>query len=596
MSLPANIFALPALTTLNLSHNSLPSLPFFAPFSDSVNPLGRTKDPRGDWYCETVTRATTVLPRLSVLDVSHNNLSAASIDHEAGHLPACLAKFDISSNPLGRSTSLIRALSKLEKLHELKCEHADIADDSFPTTLFTSDSTSFPTLSILDLGETYVTRPAIEASFIPTAIKQTIEYDVTPDAPKPGVLRIIVGKRVVKEAWEIEAERRTRTRGRHVAKPSDPTDEWGSSFGGGSPAKKEAAKGAWEVDANQGLFTEGAKRRARAVAAAASSSADAAPPLPPKASSPASKPAEKEAWEIEAEQGLLTAGGRRRARAAAAAQQQRRQPSSEASPNPEPQATAAPPTPSASAALSSPQYYSAATQTLTLPPSAAVRKNEHFRSFSLAVRPPPPGSTSDLALAIPTPTLPLAAIAAQPFSQTLKRLVLTNRKMDSSFSLPADTEGPFLPALEELVLEGCSLGNAVPVSRSSDAAGTDAPGVRANEALLPLIAGLFPSLRTLDLGYNALASDALTKDALAHLILASEDPSARRAGLRHLRLRGNRLAELDGLQQLAEMFKGNRDVKEWRLEELDLRDNEIGRLPPEVGLLPLDVFLVDGNT
>ena len=37
------------------------------------------------------------------------------------------------------------------------------------------------------------------------------------------------------------------------------------------------------------------------------------------------------------------------------------------------------------------------------------------------------------------------------------------------------------------------------------------------------------------------------------------------------------------------------DVKGWKLEELDVRDNEIGRLPAEVGLLPMDVFLVDGN-
>jgi len=29
---------------------------------------------------------------------------------------------------------------------------------------------------------------------------------------------------------------------------------------------------------------------------------------------------------------------------------------------------------------------------------------------------------------------------------------------------------------------------------------------------------------------------------------------------------------------------------------LDLRDNEIGKLPAELGLLPLDVLLVDGNT
>ncbi|KAG2362535.1 hypothetical protein BDR07DRAFT_1484740 [Suillus spraguei] len=46
---------------------------------------------------------------------------------------------------------------------------------------------------------------------------------------------------------------------------------------------------------------------------------------------------------------------------------------------------------------------------------------------------------------------------------------------------------------------------------------------------------------------------------------------------------------------IAELFKGNRSVPDWKLEELDLRDNEISKLPAELGLLPLDVFLVDGN-
>ena len=71
--------------------------------------------------------------------------------------------------------------------------------------------------------------------------------------------------------------------------------------------------------------------------------------------------------------------------------------------------------------------------------------------------------------------------------------------------------------------------------------------------------------------------------------------SPHRKGLRHLRLRGNRISDLDGFLGLAEAFKGNRDVVDWMLEELDVRDNEIGKLPPELGLLPMDVFLVDGN-
>ena len=42
---------------------------------------------------------------------------------------------------------------------------------------------------------------------------------------------------------------------------------------------------------------------------------------------------------------------------------------------------------------------------------------------------------------------------------------------------------------------------------------------------------------------------------------------------------------LDGFMNLAEVFKGNQNVSEWKLEELDLRDNEIGKLPPELSAL-----------
>lgn len=118
---------------------------------------------------------------------------------------------------------------------------------------------------------------------------------------------------------------------------------------------------------------------------------------------------------------------------------------------------------------------------------------------------------------------------------------------------------------------------------------------RTSEQLLPLLAKLFPSLRMLDVSYNALTSAALSQDALSSIILASDSAAPERKGLRHLRLRGNHIDELDGFQDIAELFKGNRECPAWKLEELDLRDNEIGKLPAELGLLPLDVFLVDGN-
>jgi len=106
------------------------------------------------------------------------------------------------------------------------------------------------------------------------------------------------------------------------------------------------------------------------------------------------------------------------------------------------------------------------------------------------------------------------------------------------------------------------------------------------------IAKLFPNLKTLNLSYNAITNTSLTPDALSSLILASPG----RNGLRHLRLGGNKISDLEGFLKLAKAFKRNRDIPSWKLEELDLRDNEIGKLLPELGLLPLDIFLVDGNT
>ncbi|TFY64133.1 hypothetical protein EVJ58_g2832 [Rhodofomes roseus] len=599
-TLPANLFALPHLTTLNLSHNSMTSLPFRAPFgAQASKAVSRTRDARGDWFSQSITRATTPLPRLTILDVSHNHLSALSID--CATLPSQIQKLDLSKNPLGPSKELLQALARLERLRELRMERAEIGDDSFPIDILSSltPSAILPVLRVFDLGETPVTRPAIEAAFRKPALRQELDFEVTNEDPPEGVLRVVIGKKVIKEPWEIEAERRAKAKSnRHGGAGV----EEGLNLGGRSTPRNGATvpKEAWEMEAEQGLLTEGAKRRARAAAAAQTSGPSASSPTPP---SPRKNRAVKEQWEIEAEQGLLTEGAKRRARAQAAAAAGSNDASrlQAASPALSDAARSSPsPSPSVASVLSNPQFYDASTHTLKLPASTPPSKTAHARSISLAVsswgdtKRGTASNGSDLALAIPTAALPLAAIIAQPLAQTLRVLNLVNRRKDPSFSLPTD-DGPFLPCLEELSLEGCNLPDSVPVSHAEN--GDEYASPRRNEPLLSLLAKLFPSVRTLDLSYNTLSSAALMKDALTHLILASPPEETRnpRRGLRHLRLRGNRITELEGFQALAEMFKGNRDVPQWRLEELDLRDNEIGKLPPELGLVPLDVFLVDGN-
>jgi hypothetical protein len=167
--------------------------------------------------------------------------------------------------------------------------------------------------------------------------------------------------------------------------------------------------------------------------------------------------------------------------------------------------------------------------------------------------------------------------------------------MDRSFTLPVLPVGePLLPCLEELSLEGCNLSDSISVSvATADASALAIPSQ--TMPLLPLLTELFPSLRILNMAYNMLTSATLTTEILTALILASPGSATGRKGLKQLHLRGNRIADLDGFQGIALLFKGNREVPEWGLEELDLRDNEIGKLPAEMGLLPLDVFLVDGN-
>lgn len=548
-SLPINIFALPTLSILNLSHNALVALPFGEPFSGPSRRSGADTYSSGGFFGPVITRANVPLPRLLSLDVSFNNLTASAIDHK--NLPSGLSKVDLSSNPIASgnsdSSALVRAFGGLCQLKELRLANTDIGDDTFPSTLFSGNaSRNFSSLRILDLEETRANAETVALAL--ADLKQSLTFNVTADELLEGTLGITVGKKVLREAWEIETERRARHRNGRSLGNAGPT-----ANGSDRLSYEEPSKEPWEIEAERGLLTEGGRRRARAAATTES--------LGVTANAPSSQ----------GKRSSVTSIGH---------------PSS-----PPPQVI-----PPSSFNLSNPQYYHAATQTLTLPASAPTARS-HTRSFSLAASVSTThANPGKIDIALPTPSLPIAAISTQSFAQILKILILSNRKLDLSVSLPScepKMDAGLIPTLEELVLDGCGFGNSLTVTRQVEGG---ANPIKSSEPLLPLLTRLFPNLRTLDVSYNALTSDALQKDVLMGLIMAStRDNTANRTGLRHLRLRGNRITTLDGFQQVAEIFKGHRSVPDWKLEELDLRDNEISKLPPEVGLLPLDVFLVDGN-
>ncbi|KAK7441990.1 hypothetical protein VKT23_016268 [Stygiomarasmius scandens] len=594
-SIPTNIFTFPELTHLNLSNNQLTSLPFNEPFAS-----GRKFESGGggSFFAPTVTRANSPVPRLVTFDASNNKITADAIDLV---LPLSLVKVNLSSNPLGMNAlALIKKLGSLPSLRELGLQKADIGDEAFPKDL--TPASPFPKLRILDLEETRATLDAVQTAL--HGVQQEITLQTTVEDPPEGVLRLTVGKKVFKEAWEIETEKKAKARA--ARQVHEEGINWGSGSTPGAGRKVRAAaapaeKEQWEIEAEQGLLSEGAKRRLRAQAANAASATSAT--TSESQSSEPVKPKQrgevvKESWEIEAEQGLLTEGGKRRARAQAAAAASS---SSTAPENKKASTGLGVGEPSSlqihsssnTFSLSNLQYYSESSQTLTLPASTPPSK-AHSRAFSMAPNVSsisPSGSTTDLA--VPVPSAPLAEIAAESFSAHLRVLVLANRRKDKSFTLPTSFGSALLPNLEELDLEGCNFTDAVPVARYNPEA-TNADGVsptRTSESLLPLLSTLFPRLLSLNLSYNILSSSTLTTENLSSLILAAPH----KKGMKNLILRGNRITELDGFVGLSEMFKGHRDVPGWKLDELDLRDNEISKLPAEMGLLPLEVFLVDGN-
>ncbi|KAJ8516622.1 hypothetical protein ONZ45_g6091 [Pleurotus djamor] len=530
-TLPKNIFSLPELVNLNVSHNELVSLPFSLPFVNAPGSRSRANQSTGSFFMPSITRATSPLPRLATLDASHNRITGDAVDVS---LPSSIVNFDLSYNPLSSvKADLLNVLGALSKLKELRLKKTDLSDAIFPNKPF--PASSFPALRVIDFGETQVSVDAAEKAF--AGLGKQLFYELTREEPPVGVLQVIVGKKVLREAWEIDIEQRTR--------PKVKTQGLDDTTASLSPAPAVEAI--------------------------------------------------KEAWEIEAEQGLLTEGGRRRARAAAAVEASVPDATKESTKSPSPTS----PAKSSASALSNAQYYNPSTQTLTLPPSFPPTKSPgHSRTFSAAftsaVR--TQGRTAGSSdVLVPAATLPLSVIAPLPLAQTLKVLTLNKRRLDRSFDIPAgEIMEVCLPCLEELSLSGCELEDSIQVTRTAADSPSSLPA-RNGEPLLPLITKLFPSLRILDLSYNCLSDASFSSDTLAHLLLSDPSAAPPRKGLSHLRLQGNKISHLDGFTEIAEQFKGNRDVPTWKMEELDVRDNELAKLPPTLGLLPLDVFLVDGN-
>ena len=447
------------------------------------------------FFSPNVRRATEPFPALKTLKANHNQIRA--LDVGSGDLPRNLVEVDFSSNDLGNSAALFGALAALPSLQMLWMASCNLEPTSFPP----ASRSNFPKLRLLDVSE----NPGLKEQVVADAIKdREIEIGATENLLDGGA-KVIIGKKgPMKEAWEIEAERRVRRRPQ-----SGPEPETEPVSGPLPVLTKKVAKPA--------LVTAQAARV-------------------------------KEAWELEAEQGLMTEGGRRRARALAAA--------AEAEATSPTAAHGQTPISSGRTATLLTSFFDGPHSTLILPQS---QPRSHNRNFSSAVL---PRAANPAELLVPSPVLPLVAIMEQPFVNSIRTLVLTGRRMDSSFSLPSTGQGhSCLPNLDELRLDNCNLGNSV--QTTSDG------GPSSKEPLIELIGNLFPSLGTLDLSYNALTS-------LTGIVpLFTSDEGAKRKGLKVLRARGNRIDSLETLEELAGAWRSGSGIQGWRGEEIDLRDNEL---------------------
>ena len=508
--LPSNIFSLPALSLIDISHNALTALPFSMPFDLATSAPPPSRRSSYFFSAPEIVRATCPLPSLASLDASHNKIVSSAIHSHA--LPQSLRTFNLSCNPLGDVAALLTSLSALTQLVDLRMSKCNIDDTSFPSSLLISAvEPIFTKLTVLDLEETRATQAAVSRAF--SCLTQTIDFEasITDACTVPmGTLAVAVGKRIVREAWEIEADR-------HVQR---------------------------------------LREKRSAVNLGATPTPDLPQPLP--------KPAAEERWEADAEQEDVLPEDA----------QSHSQGETTQHTAPDPRADG--PTAISNSHHTEPglgRYWDSRTFTLTLPPSPG-RPIHHSAGTAIEE-------------ILPRATLPLALIATQPFADTLRTLELRGRRAEPAFILPIANGQPLLPRLETLNLEGCALSDAIPCADGIDG------------STLGVLARLFPGLRNLELGYNNFTGPLVARGVLEQLLFAREGG---RAGLRRLGLCGNRIEELNGLRELARVVFGaeatGEDVElrtKWSLEELDVRENSIAGLPGELGLLPLDLFLVDGN-
>lgn len=296
-------------------------------------------------------------------------------------------------------------------------------------------------------------------------------------------------------------------------------------------------------------------------------------------------PVVKEAWELEAEAGLLTEGGRRRAKLEEARKIQGDSapkvivpdaPFATESPtvgSQLPSATsddAGPAAPLDSPTLSDPAY-DFIKDFLDKTADTCSLSNRKIASIP---RPQQPSSTIqpsslDLSKNLFT-SLPIETLSAWGWTSCLRKLNLSQNRIAAVELMEFASERPSIvfESLEDLNLASNGLTEVANLAN-----GQKVP-------LFQLLSGLAPNMKTLDLTYNLLVKLDEVKRVLVPALIY-QDPG--RIGLKNLKVVGNRLEDLEGLAEVGDLVKAaaNEDSEKitgWVCTEIDVRDNAIGRV------------------
>ncbi|GAA5916617.1 uncharacterized protein JCM6883_007138 [Sporobolomyces salmoneus] len=582
-------------------------------------------------------------PLLQTLNLAGNAFEKSTFTSNGFEFPPQLKTLDLSSSQLIDASLPPLLVGRLKDLTEFDLSDNGFTEDLFSPDLFPVDSTEplFPSLRLLYLSLNPIDQLGSIEHFLTDYVSRPIEYDglakTLTNLVKSEEQRLRGGKRIgirlVKEG-EVGPELEVRVRecpleseqDRRRAKFPGPN---GVTAGSGSRISKLSVP----------------LQGSTSTSASPSSSPPRSQPLSPSLSTdsqlpgtPNRKQVVLEEWEIEAAAGLSTPAGRRKAAAQAAREQAERKRQEEmekrrmkeerakqvqleeeqrlAKEAEELERKMAETTLGASRegsedSTTSPPPYSPREST-TGPPSDLIDEKQPSSSSSSTTADPsdpafalimsslststrtvnlsnrslstlPSLTTGSPPSYMPVPTsldlsrnvltcLPLASIESWNWSTSLRTLTITHNRLSSLLDSKAGSTLTPLSVLTTLDLSNNHL------TSTSD------------KPLLSLLHNLCPSLRTLSLSYNRLT----TLEGIDSLLLP--DASGARPTLRILNLNGNKISDTTALCQVGEKIRDTGETK-WSLEELDLRDNEIARLQPTLGLLPHSLIIsVSGNT